>query len=225
MISVGPAFTPFPHPFFWYILVIMIIKRFLFVLVLLAVAVLSLAISCASAAKKKSVIEVKFDQDTFNEQRKLWQESNIKDYRYNFGAYGFKSFEGTVIVINGEYLFNYPIPDSSLIDTPAKRRLYEARLEKRMSLDYDAPDDRDDEFIKRFKKYSTIDKIYETIEEAFNRYNNKEYSEKDFYYDAVYVEYDEINHIPKRVGYGLHIPKGLMVDGTFQYHFTDFNER
>jgi hypothetical protein len=48
-----------------------------------------------------TTVNVKFDQKTFNEQRQLWQASNVKNYQYQFYAMGFDSYRGTIIVENG----------------------------------------------------------------------------------------------------------------------------
>jgi len=48
-------------------------------------------------------VKVKFDQKTFNEQRLLWQASNIKDYQYHLSAMGFDGYSGTIFVENGVF--------------------------------------------------------------------------------------------------------------------------
>jgi hypothetical protein len=71
-----------------------------------------------------------------------------------------------------------------------------------------------------FLDYSTIDKIYETIERMFN--NNKEQSEKAVYMTEISVEYDKINHIPLTIKYHYHIPPDVAYDGTTDYKITNF---
>ena len=47
-------------------------------------------------------VQVKFDQKTFIEQRKLWQDANIKNYQYQLSAIGFIYYYGTIVVENGK---------------------------------------------------------------------------------------------------------------------------
>jgi hypothetical protein len=50
------------------------------------------------------MLEVKFDKNTFNIQRQLWQESNIVKYKFQYGGnfgIGEDDFEETIIVENG----------------------------------------------------------------------------------------------------------------------------
>jgi len=72
---------------------------------LLSVSVLGLLVSCDLFAPR---VEIKFDRETFNTQRQLWQSSNIKNYSYRLRAVGFLNYDGTIIVENGEYRENRP---------------------------------------------------------------------------------------------------------------------
>ena len=76
--------------------------------------------------------------------------------------------------------------------------------------------------ITNFLDYSTIDKIYETIEKMFDSHNNKEQSERTVYMTEISVEYDEINHIPLSIKYHYHIPPNVAFDGTSNYRIADF---
>ena len=71
--------------------------------------------------------------------------------------------------------------------------------------------------------YSTIDMIYDRIEEAYKFYNGAQKS--DFYYTEIKVEYDKTNHIPINIHYVCYVSPELAVDGTFDYSITDFNKK
>jgi hypothetical protein len=79
-----------------------------------------------------------------------------------------------------------------------------------------------DDDINSFKEYSTIDEIYNTIETIYISNNNKMYSKNEFYFTEIYVEYDNINHIPVKINYKYYAPSNLAVDGTFDYEIKSF---
>jgi hypothetical protein len=141
-------------------------------------------------------VQVEFDQKTFNKQRKLWQESNIKNYQYHFSASGFMGYHGLVSVENGMYK-NDPTSD-------------------------EYSEDRD--LMNSFPEYSTIDKVYETIEKHFKDTNNTKQSIGNSYLKKIDVEYDKVNHIPKKIYYDYYVPPMVVVDGTFHYDVEDFKK-
>ena len=60
-------------------------------------------------------VEVVFDQETFAEQRQLWQQSNIKNYQYKFSNnMFFYSYCGLLFIENGE--FKYDLPETEYSD-------------------------------------------------------------------------------------------------------------
>ena len=71
------------------------------------------------------------------------------------------------------------------------------------------------------ESYSTIDKIYDTIEETFNNNNGKKKS--DFYIREISVEYDKINHIPTSIVKHYYASPKLEVDGNFSFSITNFD--
>ena len=144
---------------------------------------------CSSC--KKDVV-VKFDKNTFVEQKQLWQASNTKDYEYDLFASGFLSYYGKIIVENESFKKQIDLQDYS------------------------------ESLIPFFPNYSTIDLIYKTIEENFNRYNGTKKS--DFYYTEILVEYDKINHIPIKINYKYYCSPRLAVDGTYNYTITNFDK-
>ena len=73
--------------------------------IIVIISVLGLLASCDLFTPK---VEIKFDRETFNTQRQLWQSSNIKNYSYHLRAVGFIGYDGTIIVENGEYRENRP---------------------------------------------------------------------------------------------------------------------
>ena len=73
--------------------------------ILLSVSFLGLLVSCDLFTPR---VEIKFDLVTFNNQRQLWQSSNIKNYSYRLRAVGFIGYDGTIIIENGEYRENRP---------------------------------------------------------------------------------------------------------------------
>ena len=148
-------------------------------------------ISCRSTSKSDDIIQtVKFDHKVFSEQRRLWHDSNVKNYRYQLSAIGPFPYHGTVYVQDGNYKNDTPL-DSSFE-------------------------------ITNFLEYSTINKIYETIERMFDSNNNKEQSEKAVYMTEISVEYDTINHVPLAIKYHYHIPPDVAFDGTSDYKITNF---
>ena len=73
------------------------------------VSVLGLLVSCDLFTPK---VEIKFDRETFDTQRELWQLSNISNYSYRLRAVGFFNYDGTIIVENGEYREDLPMEGS-----------------------------------------------------------------------------------------------------------------
>ena len=129
-------------------------------------------------------MHVKYDERTFHEQKQLWQASNTKDYEYHLFADGYILYDGKIIVENG--------------------RFKEDEILHALSIPS----------IDMLIGYSTIDRIYETIEEAI-KYNT---------YKEIWVEYDKINHIPIRINFIREETPGLAVDGTFDYSISDFKK-
>jgi hypothetical protein len=78
--------------------------------------------------------------------------------------------------------------------------------------------------INNFIDYSTIDKVYETIERMFDSNNNEGQSEKAVYMTRISVEYDIINHVPLTIKYHYHIPPDVAFDGTVDYKIADFQK-
>ena len=74
-----------------------------------------------------------------------------------------------------------------------------------------------------FLEYSTIDKIYQTIEEMYNFYNGT--IKSDSYCKEISVEYDKTNHIPVKINYIHHFSPDIAVDGTFDYEITNFKKQ
>ena len=141
----------------------------------------------------KDELIVKFDEKTFIEQKKLWQLSNTKDYEYHLLASGFVYYYGKIIVENG----------SCSNDVILHEYSHSA--------------------VSGFLNYSTIDLIYETIEEMFNSCKNGT-KKSDFYYTEILVEYDIINHIPIKINYKYYCSPNLAVDGTLYYTITNYNK-
>jgi len=143
-------------------------------------------------------ITVKFDQEAFNEQKQLWQASDIKGYSYYLSmAYPPASgYNGTIIVENGLYFDN--IPELNDIGD-----------------DYD------------WKKYSTIDEIYLTIERIFIDNSNIKVSRNDVYLEEIIVEYNKLNHIPLKINYIYYYPSNFNISPDFVLRtisLTDFME-
>jgi len=117
-------------------------------------------------------VKVGFDHEAFYEQKQLWQTSNVTDYKYHLRAAGW-------------YGMNTPIYDGTII---VKNGNYSNNLPVNDHFELD-------------NNYSTIDEIYKTIENMFNENNNKKISMYDGFLDRISVTYDEINHIPIKIGY------------------------
>jgi len=60
--------------------------------------------------------QVKFDKETFLEQRQLWQQSNIKNYQYQLSAIGFIYYYGKILVENGKIKNDIPSVENSNIE-------------------------------------------------------------------------------------------------------------
>ena len=165
---------------------------------MVAIAICFTAMTVFSGCNKDEVrVEVEFDEKTFMEQKKLWQLSNTKDYEYHLRAIGFISYDGKIIVENGSFS-----NEVILVELPEE---YEGTYS-----------------VSRFPNYSTIDLVYEAIEEMFNYCNGAERS--DFYCTEIVVEYDKTNHIPIEIHYKYYCSPRMIVDGTFDYTITDFNK-
>jgi|GEM_PF-4084214 hypothetical protein len=162
----------------------------------LAIAICLTATIVFSACNKDDENEnvtVKFDEKTFFEQKELWQQSNTKDYEYRLRAYGFMYYYGKIIVEDGDFINDVVLHENSL------------------------------PIVSGFSNYSTIDLVYETIEEMFNSCNNGT-ERSDFYYTEIIVEYDKTNHIPIKINYKYYCSPDLAIDGTFDYTIADFNK-
>ena len=142
---------------------------------------------------EKDEFIVKFDEKTFIEQKKLWQLSNTKDYEYHLRANGFIFYYGNIIVENSNFKSEEILQEYS------------------------------GSIISTFPNYSTIDLVYQTIEEMFNTYKSST-NKTDFYYTEILVEYDKINHIPTKINYKYYCSPNLAIDGTFDYTITNFNK-
>jgi len=78
--------------------------------------------------------------------------------------------------------------------------------------------------IDYFMEYSTIDRIYETIEDRYKTNNNKYFSINDFFYTEIKIEYDKTNHIPIKIQFIYYESPGVAVDGTFDYEINEFEK-
>jgi hypothetical protein len=141
-------------------------------------------------------VDVKFDLAAFNEQKKLWQTSNITNYKYHLRAVGWGGYDGTIIVENGNCKDNLPTSEHYKIDS--------------YLLD----------------NYSTVDKIYKYIENSYNENNKKKKPMNDVWLDEIYVKYDKINHIPIEIHYNYGYPafSAIAIDGIFDYYISNFEE-
>ena len=160
---------------------------------MVAIAICLAAMTVFSGCNKDEVI-VKFDEKTFIEQKKLWQLSNTKDYEYHLHASGFMNYYGKIIVENGSFS-----DEVILHEYPHSVA------------------------VSNFLNFSTIDLVYESIEEMLNSCSNGT-KKSDFYYTEILVEYDKINHIPIKISYLYYCSPRLAVDGTFDYTITNFNK-
>jgi hypothetical protein len=61
-------------------------------------------ISCSN----EDTVYVKFDRDTFTEQRQLWQQSNVKNYKYDLFVTGFVNINYTIIIEDGNFKDSSP---------------------------------------------------------------------------------------------------------------------
>ena len=138
----------------------------------------------------KTTVYVKFDNKTFIEQRKLWQDSNVKNYQYKFSNNRFfYSYDGILFIEDGEFKYDLPTEYSD---------------------------------ISNYKKFTTIDEIYKTIEETYNLFNNTKQSKNDVYVTEIIIEYDKINHIPNTIYFKEYVPPDLVIEGTSYYAITNF---
>jgi len=74
--------------------------------------------------------------------------------------------------------------------------------------------------IDYFINYSTIDEIYQTVENMYNEIITA--SKSDFYFTDILVTYDKENHIPTKIIYTYFSSPDLAVDGTFFYEISNF---
>jgi len=70
--------------------------------------------SCANLSE--FTVQVKFNKKTFVEQRRLWQDANIKNYQYQLSAIGFIYYYGTIFVENGKIKNDIPSVEYSNIE-------------------------------------------------------------------------------------------------------------
>ena len=89
----------------------------------LIICVLFIFFSCANLSESATVasaseftVRVKFDKETFLEQRQLWQQANIKNYQYRLSAIGFIYYYGTIFVENGQFKNDLPSVEYSNIE-------------------------------------------------------------------------------------------------------------
>ena len=148
----------------------------------------------------KTTVYVKFDNKTFFDQKQLWQSSDIKNYSYNLSlSYPPASgYNGKIIVENSIYVDNIP------------------------SLELYTIDDEND-----WKKYSTIDTIYFTIENIFIDNSNIKVSRNDVYLEEIIVEYNKVNHFPTKINYIYYYPGNYNMSPDFvlrTIYLNDFEE-
>ena len=86
---------------------------------------------------------------------------------------------------------------------------------------YDIPETEGSD-INEYKRFSSIDEIYKTIEEAYNLSNNTKQSKDDIYLTEIIIEYDKINHIPSTIYFKLYVPPNMFIEGTGYYQITNF---
>ena len=73
-----------------------------------------LCTGCAHVSKHdadKHNAGLTFDLQTFNEQKQLWQKSNVTDYQYQLTARGFRSYNGIIGVADGNFMGDFPLND------------------------------------------------------------------------------------------------------------------
>ena len=76
--------------------------------------------------------------------------------------------------------------------------------------------------ISNYKNFTTIDKIYKSIEETYNLSNNIKKSKNDAYISEIIIEYDKTNHIPNTIHYKEYVPPNLFIEGVLYYKITNF---
>jgi hypothetical protein len=105
-------------------------------------------------------VEIKFDQIIFNDQRQQWQESNIKNYKYQLLAQGFIGYNGVIIVENGIYK-----------ESLSEMDYYDINI----FFDYSTIDE----------IYNTIENIYETNNNKMYSKSDFYFTEIDIEYDEI----------------------------------------
>jgi hypothetical protein len=81
---------------------------------IIIICAVSMIFSCNSLSE--FTVQIKFDQETFFEQRRLWQQANIKNYQYKLSAIGFIHYYGTIFVENGQIKNDLPSVEDSNIE-------------------------------------------------------------------------------------------------------------
>lgn len=128
-----------------------------------------------------------FDKETFDAQRKAWKEIGIKNYQFteHFCFEGF-SFFRTTTVKNGipEKADYFKYVNESTLGDP---------------ISFDEIREHIDENYMPGESLSTIDNIYNNIEQWYNEYRNRDLTEElqyGIYYVGRDIYYDETYHIP-----------------------------
>ena len=135
----------------------------------------------------KKEIDVEFDSRTFTNNKKQWEQLNIKDYSFEYHMGGLVyNIPGTIVVRNG-------------------------KINKFIPKDDRLPVVLDESF---FKYYLTVDDIFRNIENTFsNPIYQKENKNTYWYCHEILVEYDETYFYPKFVAFN-HSGKNMFITDT-----------
>jgi len=154
-----------------------------------------LSLILLSCEANKSNVKVEFDQEAFIAHRQKWQQANVNNYKYQLIAYDNKEKKEYSAIITVE---NGIYKENSLTS--------------------------DDFNINDFLNFSTIDKIYNWLESTYNENDIFRFTKIGAYVTNIYVEYDEINHIPVIINYKIKAPFFIDINGIDYFKINNFEK-
>jgi hypothetical protein len=158
---------------------------------------------CSCISTKRNIEKVKSE---LLREKQLWENFEIKDYNFrisNVRTGGIvQLFDSTIVVKNGHYF-------SEIVENN-KNEFY----------NYLFPVN------EVFQKYTTIDNLYNSIEEFIESYDKK-LEKEDYTYgycNNITIEYNYNNHIPIRIEYDYWHNPFVNVSDRLKYYAIDIIE-
>jgi hypothetical protein len=147
------------------------------IFVVFFVVISFVVISCPN----EDTVYVKFDRDTFTEQRQLWQQSNVKNYKYDLVVAGKVGITYTIIIEDGNFKNSSP---QTLANTGYSTidEIYKTIEEESLNLYNIALQTKSDGYYAEILvEYDKVNHIPIEIQYIYNRYPYPPVGEPSYY--------------------------------------------